>query len=398
MESSSDETLPLEARLEQAQPPSWSSLICFGLASRIVTLAVGLLVAHFLPHPPNEGPVVKLLEIYPQTNHLPELSQGSRNWIEPWYRWDAIWIAEIARHDYSYVPGVKCTPPFMPLLPVCMAAGEAVGLDPYWVGLIVPNLVFGLALAFFGRLAFDATGDATLAWRACWLLVCFPTAFFFSAPYNESFGLLFTTMAVWAWKRERLGLACVAAALAGTARITAVAVGLGAGLAWLLGRRGERPSFWRVVVFGLSNIAGVLGYYSYLAYRTGEFWASTKSVAAWGRLPPSLEGFQVTLEWVTDLRVIGIESLITVGFLVLAVRAWWKRGALEGTLIVVPILQVASTGFLQSVHRYALSAFPAFVELADLLRSRLLFRMACAGSLLLQLLYLDRYVHWVFGG
>ena len=59
-----------------------------------------------------------------------------------------------------------------------MRAGSAVGLPPYWIGLIVPNLAFAVGLAAFGRLAaglgFLRDGVGGLR-----LLVAYPWSLFF---------------------------------------------------------------------------------------------------------------------------------------------------------------------------------------------------------------------------
>ena len=65
------------------------------------------------------------------------------------------------------------------------------------------------------------------------LIQAFPTAFFFSAPYNEAFGLLFTALALSAWLDRKAGRAALFAALGSLARMTGVAVGVAALVGWL---------------------------------------------------------------------------------------------------------------------------------------------------------------------
>src|SRR5262249_30670158 len=137
--------------------------------------------------------------------HRHELSLGSRPWIESWYRWDAMWYADIAERGYSYRPGEQSSVAFMPMLPILMRAAEFLRLDRYWAGILIPNLAFVAGSAFFGRCVFAVTQDGGTTWRACILLAAFPTSFFFSAPYQESLVLAFSAASLLAWLSYRPG-------------------------------------------------------------------------------------------------------------------------------------------------------------------------------------------------
>jgi hypothetical protein len=56
------------------------------------------------------------------------------------------------------------------------------------------------------------------------------------------------------------------------------------------------------------------------------------------------------------------------------------------------------SGTLLSGHRVVLACLPAFIELADLLRNRLAFRVVATGCAIAQFILLNRYVHWLFAG
>ena len=116
--------------------PSWRALIAFGLATRIVVLALGVLLANR-----GEGVTPDAM-----ANDV-ERTDRSKSVVAAWYEFDAVWYLRISEEGYSYEPGVQSTAAFMPLLPLVMAAGSVVGLDPRWIGLIVPNLAFAIGLA-----------------------------------------------------------------------------------------------------------------------------------------------------------------------------------------------------------------------------------------------------------
>ena len=92
------------------------------------------------------------------------------------------------------------------------------------------------------------------------------------------------------------------------------------------------------------------------------------------------------------------KGISVVGFLGLGVHAWWRRGPLWGCLVLVPILQGLATGTMLSINRIVLAAFPAFVDLAELLGSRLSFWGWMVVGILVQATLIDRFVNWVFIG
>ena len=378
--------------------PSWRWLLVLGAISRVLVVAFGLLVGWSRTADMGTPEAPSIEASYPNNAQAELLARGSRTIVEPWYRFDADWYAEILRIGYVYEPNRKCTAAFMPLLPVCMAAAQRIGIDPYWAGLILPNIAFVVGLGFFGKWVFDVTQDGELTRRACWLVAAFPTSLFFSAPYHEAFALCFCNLALWAWRRDRILLTALALAIAGTARLTTLAVGMGLFLEWFQLPRDKRKSLWKVLFVGFGNIVGVLMFCVYLQSVTGEFFAHPLSHVGWGRMPPSWAGFVQSAEWIFERKNIGAEVISTLGFLTLGIRAWFKRGVLCGFLILFPVIQALSTGSLMSMQRITLASFPAFIEMADCLRSRLLFRVSLVACLGLQVLMVYRYINWMFVG
>jgi hypothetical protein len=92
--------------------------------------------------------------------------------------------------------------------------------------------------------------------------------------------------------------------------------------------------------------------------------------------------------------VIITDCLANVLFLGLGVHAWWRRGPFWGCLVLVPLLQVMATGSPLSMNRVVLASFPAFLELAELLRPRLMFTAWMAASIYAQVILIDWFVNW----
>ncbi|MDY3559332.1 hypothetical protein R5W23_000324 [Gemmata sp. JC673] len=230
------------------------------------------------------------------------------------------------------------------------------------------------------------------------MLLAFPTALFFSAPYNESFGLLFTALALAAWQRNSPFCAGLAALGGSLARMTGGALAVAAVVDWALSReRYERPRTFAVVV---GSLGGIALFWGALWWVVGDPFAGLKAQAKWGRPELSWKNPFRTLESIYDpvLPHWG-EAVAALGVAALGVRAWHKRGAFWGVLALIPVAQLFVSGSLLSGHRIVLASLPAWIELADLLRNRRrILPVTVAGFAFVQFLLLNRYVHWQFAG
>lgn len=180
--------------------------------------------------------------------------------------------------------------------------------------------------------------------------------------------------------------------------MTGVALGVAALLDWLLKR--ERGELWRAVAVAVGSFAGLALFWGFLWWAVGDPFAGLKSQAKWGRSE---------LSWKNPFRAVASiydpavphwgEAVLVVGAAILGVRAWRKRGAFWGVLTLVPVAQMFASGTLLSGHRLILAALPAFIELADLLRGRRTLLLATVLVFgFVQLVLLNRYVHWQFAG
>lgn len=372
--------------------PRFLPLFTIALGVRVVVLALAPVCARLPPNPYQD----------PRTPTLfrEEMRSGSAVWIEPWYRFDALWMVNVARHGYAGAEdaGGRLGVAFMPMLPTLMAGGERVGLNLFWVGVVATNLAAAAGCAVFARAATRLTGDRSTGLRAFTLLLAFPSSFFFSAPYNEAFGLLFTALALDAWLRHRVGWAGLFAGLGSLARMTGIGVGVAALTGWLFDDRTGR-GLRRAVLLALGSFAGLALFWGYLGFAVGDPFAGLKSQTAWGRRQLSVWNPWYAIESIYDPDVPHWgEAIVVFGFVGLGIRSWRNRGAFWGLLTLAPIGQMMMSGTLLSGHRLILAALPGFIELADLLRQRTLFRLTIIGFAVVQFLLINRYVHWVFAG
>jgi hypothetical protein len=387
--------------------PSWGSLLAFGLATRVAVVLLGAWLAR--PDTPalslgrmkgvDRSVAAANRDLY--RRHMGALFAERPWWVASWYRWDAVWYAEVSQYGYTFEPGRHCSAGFMPLLPMIMAAGAALGLDRYAVGLLAANAAFVLGLACFGRVAWRATGDTTAAWRACVLLTAYPYSLFFSAPYHESLYLALTAAAVLAWRAGRPVPAAACIAVASAARLTAPAFGAAvlAEWAWDLDRgRPARHAAW--LVAAASGLGAAL-FFLDLGARLGDPFAHLKAHAAWARERSSVGNVVLCLTEVPsglgpESNVTGFAAMIL--FLALGVLAWHRRGPFWGCLILLPVLQALSTGTTLSLPRIVLTAYPAFIDLALTLRRPSASWGCAAASTLIQISYIESYVNLDFLG
>src|SRR4051812_39243541 len=113
--------------------PRFLPLFLAALAVRVAVVATGIAVSLLDPVSPPDG--------WNATQHA--LAGGeAAGLLEPWYRGDALWLVRIARHGYATADGPdgQHGAAFLPLLPAILAASDALGLNLFWVGVIVPNI------------------------------------------------------------------------------------------------------------------------------------------------------------------------------------------------------------------------------------------------------------------
>jgi hypothetical protein len=374
-------------------------IFLIALAIRIVIVLIGAVLGST---PPDIRP-----KDDPGSQELRErIDAGSARVIEPWYRWDAGWYINIATNGYSKAGNNqgKLGPAFLPALPFCFAAAEFLGFNPYWAGLLIVNLAASAGSAVFARVAIRLTGDINLGIRAFVLLLMFPSSFFFSAPYNEAFGLLFTALALSAWLQERPVRAGFYAALGSLARLTGVALGVASLGAWLMKDR-TKNGFKRAAILAFGSFFGLVLFWGYLGVVVGDPLAGIKAHQSWGRKELSIWNPWLSIQSLFDPEmprrgeaIVWGEVIAALAFAILGIRAWIKRGAFWGILTLVPTCQMMMSGTFLSGDRLVLAALPGFIEMADLLRQRLAFRAVVVFFALTQFVLLNRYVHWIFAG
>lgn len=324
------------------------------------------------------------------TTYIPQVSMplAPAPLIDISWQWDGEWYASIIQDGYRWHPGRESNVAFFPLFPFLVRALAPVGSGSsfFTVGVLMNHFLFLLALIAVWLYAERKSGSDT-AGRTVFLVSLFPTAFFFSAAYSEPLFLLCAAASLAALQRNRYLLAGGAGFFASLARPTGVLLVIPYAIE-VFGHRTRAPGAWawmRKTLPGLLIPIGVAVYTLYLAIEFGEPLAFAKAQAAWGRQPtfPLVSLYQAAKaifadqphELVFYMNVLNV--LASVGFLCIGIWMWGSDRAASAFVVVATLVYLMNPvgpsraawdpwqgNSIQSLSRYVLTLFPAFVPMA----------------------------------
>lgn len=370
----------------------WVSLLAFGLTRLAIALVAFVsvpLIADSTVPPYHLRPDHLLLDVF-----------GSR--------WDTGFYLSIAEEGYRYGGVEFPSAAFFPLLPLLIRAVGSVTGDLLLAGVLVANAALLGATMLLYRLAEEEWGSS-VAERAVWYLLIFPTAFFGSAIYTESLFLLLAIGSLYLARKGMWESAAMLGALAALTRFVGIVVAPMLLAEWCARRwrtdRDARPSLWAL----LAPAAVLLGTGAYMAYlwlAFGDPLAFAHAQSAWGRVPDlRLSAFVAQLQvpagdWPSALQAGAwqldnwIDLAATLLFLVLGMVLLVQRRWSEGVFVVLGALVPLGSGLLLGQRRYVWVLFPAFILLARWGRNRWIDRTITALSLLGLGLFTALFANW----
>jgi hypothetical protein len=322
------------------------------------------------------------------------LDQSVPRFLNLFGSWDTTWYLDIARRGYAFDVGqvgeVFTNVAFFPLVPMIMSAALAVGLNPFWVAVIVGNGMFLVALTSLFVLT-RARFGYTIAMRATWVLALAPPAIAASMAYTEGIALGLAVLAAWlAWKGN-FGWAGSVAAIAVLTRPTGVLAAVPViMLAWYAGDEGRRTRLLKAIV--PVAVVGV-AFLAVMQIRQGGWDLPLRAQAAWGRgqlgvgllslLPADLGqalGGLFGGDLIGSRDLLGKETLaelsgLTAGdwsavlrdvlfgviYVFLLARLWRSEGGLRSPWVLYAFLVLVvplSSGSVTSLARLGLLAYP----------------------------------------
>ncbi len=402
----------MPAGLREGALPGW--IVWIGLSSpsqRLLIFAAGALGDLFLAT--EEGHWVA-------DPHSPFLSM--------WAKWDSQWYIQIARDGYWFQPLQQSNVAFFPVYPLALRlSAPFLGGNLVLAGFVLSNLAFLGALIFLYCLAEIELKDAdpaaqdvgrAAARRTIYYLAFFPTAFFFSAVYTESFFLLFSVATVYFARRRRWVLAAVAGILAAATRNMGVLLWALVMWEWLRCHgwrvtRIHRAETWRSLWSGIKAdwieviiVAAIpLGLLLYMGFLQISFARPTAFIevqAAWGRQnigPVAVVSRELSALSDLALTQSNLSRLLNLGALlaVLAmVPAIWRRLGEGYAIYVLIVILIPASSALQSIIRYVLPLFPVFIMLGWWGRRPFVDRALLVTFSVLLGVLTAIFVNWIF--
>lgn len=277
--------------------------------------------------------------------------------------WDAGWYARIASDGYAALPTEALR--FFPLVPMlAQVLAVPLGGNTDLALLVVANASALAAGALLHRLVIFETHDRPLATRSVWLLALAPPATALVMGYAEATLLALSVGAFLALRTRRWGWAVAAGFLAGLCRPIGVALTIPAliEVARNWGRLGVRERVTGLAA-AAAPIAGIASYLAWVESRLGIGSAPFRL-----QNEPHLRGAFTNplarlLEAGRDLTGgdefgSGLHLVWALLFLALLAVAFRRLPVSYGAFSAAILLVAMSSENLDSLERYALSAFP----------------------------------------
>lgn len=242
---------------------------------------------------------------------------------------------------------------FFPLYPLLLSVFPDFAMG----GVMVSNLAFAAGLLLVAAAGMRLGATAEQAERAAFFLAFFPTSYFFSMPMTESLFLCLTGGAFLAAARERWWAAALLGALAAATRVVGVLL-LPALLLLPLqqGRTIGRRQLWLLLI-----PLGTGAFMLHLQQVTGDALAFVHAQSLWGRGSWDQLGFAISRPWNFIALNAAAAAFLVIAGIALARQKQWAYAAYVLLAVAIPL----STASVQSLARYAMVVFPAFLWLAQ---------------------------------
>jgi hypothetical protein len=266
--------------------------------------------------------------------------------------------------------------------------------------------VLSIACFLASGLLFAAEGRRRLGARssrdALFFLLLYPTAFFLVAMYSESLFLLLALAALGSARRDRPVAAAVFGLLAGTTRLTALALAAPLAIeAFQAARTADRPplsdshALRRALLAGLAPAAGVGLWVFGSGLAAGEPGLFFRVQEAWHRgVSPFLGAWhfvELPLDRIVQGQALDHPALLLdygtfLLFAAIGVYQARRRRFSDAAWTAGALLISIMSGIPASLSRYVLVVYPAFYALAEVFEDRPRLRLAWwigSGALLL---------------
>jgi hypothetical protein len=294
-------------------------------------------------------------------------------WYHRLLRWDAGWYASIVRDGYRYSDddSIASSVAFHPLYPLLSYAAKMLfGIDEYLALLLVANTASLVAILLMAKFVTDELGsEIAVLSLACFCF--FPSSLFLSAGYTEPLCLVFILLSLILLTREKFVLSAIMAGLSLATRSTGIV--MIPVILWEMWQKRTLP--WSLFLprmalcVGLAS-SGLLVYMAYLAIRFGHPLAFATAQGAWHR--------GTFLDRLVSTAMLGPFQYFNWrgggSFLCFLALTIWSFRSLRFSVSLYALgsllLPYLALGIDDSMNRYVLMCFPAFMCLGILCKGR----------------------------
>lgn len=310
-------------------------------------------------------------------------------WVKIWGNFDGFYYLLISKDGYQ--PGIV---PFFPLYPLLIRATHF--MFPVYRIIIGQSLSLvcfvGAIVTVYRLFRLDMGGRHIRRFSLFFLLIlAFPTAFFYSAIYNDSLFFLLATASIYAARTRRWNLASLFGAGATLARLNGLVLLPYLAIEYLtatqpipdtwnrqklvaaIRRFLTHPKTWKPIAPILLIPLTFLGFLTYIQIQFTNWRLLFQAMSTWGQdrfiLPPQVlwRYFKIlfltfqphTLTWWVAL----LETVSLIFYLALLLYSWKKIRVSYWIFFAVSILIPWCTGTLAGMPRYGLHIYPMYLAL-----------------------------------
>lgn len=280
-------------------------------------------------------------------------------------RWDAYWYLDIVNNGYYLkTDNTLSNVVFFPLYPALIKILGTLFLGNFVLaGWLLSMAFLVLACVYFYKLVkeFHPKIDAELT---IFLMLIFPTAFFFNVIYTESIFLFFTVATFFYAFRKNFYLAGLFAFLGALTHSNGVFLVLP--ILWEIWRiYGWKKIFSPKILPVLAAPVGSFLFVFYDYWKFGDPFLFFKIQSNWGR--------SFTINWEhfslfshPSITNMSIDIFLAIFIITAVILVWKKLLPLYAVFMSATLVAAFTSGTLMSVGRYSLVMFPLFILLASI--------------------------------
>lgn len=318
----------------------------------------------------------------------------TRHYIFPWANFDGEHFMALAQFGYQ-----EFTQAFFPLFPLIISISNYIPGDRLVIlvqsGLLVSSISFLVALLFFYKLL-RLDYNANFSLGVIFLLLVFPTSFYFDALYSESLFFLLICSSFYFLRTKHFFWASLLGFSACLTRVFGILIFISFLLEVFIYKIPIKKSFWIFLIpFGL------ISYMVYLYFSVGDPLAFYNLQLIVGQqhqkgivLFPQITYRYIKILFNSDLTplltTVLLEMVTGIIFLALPIIGYFKKIRLSYLFFafsgyLLPTIQ----GSFSSLPRYVLVLFPSFIVLSLMIKPLPNFIKTFLGFLSLILLIIE---------